>query len=101
MKRLPRKRAPQPATPQGQVISTDANNAREIAQVETLLERFAKISIPDLWFYGNDLQRKTDKEWQQPRVPYSPEFGKEVLDFWHLAHELQRALQARAKEAQP
>lgn len=99
MKRLTRESAPQRTARTATAISTDANNACEIAQVEKLLELFAKISIPDLWFYGNDLQRKT--EWQQPRVPYSPEFGKEVLDFWHLAHELQRALQARAKEAQP
>jgi hypothetical protein len=89
--------------PLAAAASTDAAGGRSNtkaaqSQLEKVLEKFTKTKIPDLWFYGNDLQKKTDKWWQQPRLPYNPEFGEEILDFWRLAHDLQRALLERAGE---
>jgi hypothetical protein len=87
---LPRESAPVQTARAATAISKDTHNGgREIAQVEKLLERFAKITIPDLWHYGTGLQQK-----KVDRVAFctNPQLGQEVLEFWYLASELQRAL---------
>jgi hypothetical protein len=71
------------------------NTAGSKEQLEKLLEKFAVIQVPDLWHYGAGLKMEGPSTF-----PHNPQFGEEVLEFWRLAHALQRALRA-AKEVQP
>jgi hypothetical protein len=96
MKRPTRKRAPEANPTPKLAISRIDSSGDGIAQVAKLLETFAKTEIPDLWHYGVGLQNRN-----AGRMPYSPQFGEEVLDFWALAHDLQNALRGQPERGRP
>lgn len=86
--RQKKKRAPA-ANERAHATTRGATNSRSPESLQVLLEKFTEISIPDLWHYGAGISAQDGK----PSIfLHDAKFGKEILEFWHLAHHLQDAL---------